>query len=102
MGLAVALLTEDCFGRLKLDYRGANLRTCHTANRYLTLQEYFSQSVGQVKKVELSYGPGGVSRGIATVIFAHADGASKAFSELNGLLVDNRPVKVKFNEFNLR
>jgi len=43
----------------------------------------------------LSYGPGGVSRGIATVIFTHADGASKAFSELNGLLIDNRPVKVE-------
>ena len=35
-----------------------------------------------------------VSRGIATVIFASADGASKAFSDLNGLLIDNRPVKV--------
>jgi THO complex subunit 4 len=58
-------------------------------------QEYFGQSVGSVKKVELSYGPGGVSRGIATVIFAHADGASKAFQELNGLLIDNKPVKVE-------
>ncbi len=52
------------------------------------------QSVGSVKKVELSYGPGGVSRGIATVIFPHADSASKAFADLNGLLIDNRPVKV--------
>jgi THO complex subunit 4 len=47
-----------------------------------------------VKKVELSYGPGGVSRGIAHVTFHHADGASKAFSTLNGLLIDNKPVKV--------
>ncbi len=53
------------------------------------------QSVGSVKKVELSYGPGGVSRGIATVIFPHADSASKAFADLNGLLIDNRPVKVR-------
>ena len=57
-------------------------------------QEYFTTSVGHVKKVELSYGPGGVSRGIATVTFSHADGASKAFRELNGLLIDNRPIKV--------
>ncbi|OAA67227.1 RNA annealing protein [Niveomyces insectorum RCEF 264] len=59
------------------------------------IKDYFSQAVGQVKKVELSYGPGGVSRGIATVIFHHADGASKAFTELNGLLIDNRAVKVE-------
>ncbi|EPE06266.1 rna annealing protein [Ophiostoma piceae UAMH 11346] len=59
------------------------------------IKDYFNQAVGQVKKVELSYGPGGVSRGIATVIFHHADGASKAFSELNGLLIDNRAVKVE-------
>lgn len=45
--------------------------------------------------MEVSYGPGGVSRGIATVIFAHLDGASKAFTALNGLLVDNRPIKVE-------
>jgi len=64
-----------------------------TANTAL-LQEYFTTSVGQVRKVELSYGPGGISRGIATVTFSHADGASKAFSELNGLLIDNRPIKV--------
>ncbi|KIH95194.1 hypothetical protein SPBR_03968 [Sporothrix brasiliensis 5110] len=57
--------------------------------------DYFGQAVGQVKRVELSYGPGGVSRGIATVVFHHADGASKAFSELNGLLIDNRAVKVE-------
>ncbi|KAK3315012.1 hypothetical protein B0H66DRAFT_330518 [Apodospora peruviana] len=59
------------------------------------IKEYFQQSVGQVKKVELSYGPGGASRGIAHVTFHHADGASKAFSTLNGLLIDNRPVKVE-------
>ncbi|KAL2195799.1 hypothetical protein P885DRAFT_61570 [Corynascus similis CBS 632.67] len=59
------------------------------------IKEYFQQSVGQVKKVEISYGPGGVSRGIAHVTFQHADGASKAFSNLNGLLIDNKPVKVE-------
>lgn len=59
------------------------------------IKEYFQQSIGQVKRVELSYGPGGVSRGIAHVSFHHADGASKAFSALNGILIDNRPVKVE-------
>ncbi|KAK4202591.1 hypothetical protein QBC40DRAFT_276217 [Triangularia verruculosa] len=59
------------------------------------IKEYFQQAVGQVKKVEISYGPGGVSRGHAHVTFHHADGASKAFSTLNGLLIDNRPVKVE-------
>ncbi|KAK4122699.1 hypothetical protein N657DRAFT_598414 [Parathielavia appendiculata] len=59
------------------------------------IKDYFQQSVGQVKRVELSYGPGGVSRGIAHVTFHHADGASKAFSTLNGLLIDNKPVKVE-------
>ncbi|KAL2159994.1 hypothetical protein VTH06DRAFT_1649 [Thermothelomyces fergusii] len=59
------------------------------------IKEYFQQSVGPVKKVEISYGPGGVSRGIAHVTFHHADGASKAFSNLNGLLIDGKPVKVE-------
>ncbi|KAJ9158360.1 RNA annealing protein [Coniochaeta hoffmannii] len=59
------------------------------------IKEYFQTAIGQVKRVELSYGPGGVSRGIAHITFHHADGASKAFQKLNGLLIDNRPVKVE-------
>lgn len=59
------------------------------------IKEYFQTAIGQVKRVELSYGPGGVSRGIAHITFHHADGASKAFGKLNGLLIDNRPVKVE-------
>ncbi|KAK7751027.1 RNA-binding RNA annealing protein [Diatrype stigma] len=59
------------------------------------IKEYFKTSVGPIKRVEVSYGPGGVSRGIATVTFAHLDGASKAFSALNGLLVDQRPIKIE-------
>ncbi|KAK4458813.1 hypothetical protein QBC42DRAFT_275851 [Cladorrhinum samala] len=59
------------------------------------IKEYFQQAVGQVKKVEINYAAGGVSRGIANVTFQHADGATKAFSTLNGLLIDNRPVKVE-------
>ncbi|KAI1813837.1 RNA recognition domain-containing protein [Poronia punctata] len=59
------------------------------------IKEYFTTSVGPVKRVELSYGPNSQSRGIATVTFAKADGASKAFSVLNGILVDNRPMKIE-------
>ncbi|KAM5345735.1 hypothetical protein ACJ41O_011596 [Fusarium nematophilum] len=56
--------------------------------------EYFVQSVGPIKRVELSYGPNSQSRGIANVTFHKSDGASNAFKKLNGLLVDNRPIKV--------
>ncbi|KAL6855071.1 RNA-binding RNA annealing protein [Amphichorda felina] len=57
------------------------------------IKEYFVQSVGPIKRVELSYGPNSQSRGIANVSFREADGASKAFQKLNGLLVDGRPIK---------
>ncbi|OTB03398.1 hypothetical protein M426DRAFT_12549 [Hypoxylon sp. CI-4A] len=59
------------------------------------IKEYFSSSVGPIKRVELSYGPNSVSRGIATVTFSKPDGASKAFNALNGLLVDKRPIKIE-------
>ncbi|KAI1432371.1 hypothetical protein GGR50DRAFT_602682 [Xylaria sp. CBS 124048] len=59
------------------------------------IKEYFTSSVGPIKRVELSYGPNSISRGIATVTFLKADGASKAFSVLNGILVDNRPIKIE-------
>ncbi|KAI5928061.1 RNA recognition domain-containing protein [Camillea tinctor] len=59
------------------------------------IKEYFTTSVGPIKRVELSYGPNSVSRGIATVTFSKLDGASKAFNALNGLLVDNRPIKIE-------
>ncbi|KAI1210279.1 RNA recognition domain-containing protein [Annulohypoxylon truncatum] len=59
------------------------------------IKEYFATSVGPIKRVELSYGPNSISRGIATVTFSKLDGASKAFNALNGLLVDNRPIKIE-------
>ncbi|KAF6819986.1 Protein mlo3-like protein (RNA recognition domain-containing protein), partial [Colletotrichum plurivorum] len=57
--------------------------------------EYFLTSVGPIKRVEISYGPNSVSRGIANITFRDSDGASKAFQKLNGLLVDNRPIKIE-------
>lgn len=59
------------------------------------IKEYFVKSVGPIKKVEISYGPGGISRGIATISFARFDGATKAIAALNGLLVDGKPMKIE-------
>ncbi|KAG6360620.1 hypothetical protein INS49_011684 [Diaporthe citri] len=59
------------------------------------IKEYFQSAVTGVKKAELVYGPGGSSRGIANVVFHHSDGASKAYQKLNGLLIDNRPIRVE-------
>ncbi|KAI1846514.1 hypothetical protein JX265_004962 [Neoarthrinium moseri] len=59
------------------------------------IKEYFVSSVGSIKKAELSYGPGGVSRGIATIIFAKRDGASTAYNKLNGLHVDGKPIRIE-------
>ncbi|KAJ2895506.1 hypothetical protein MKZ38_006409 [Zalerion maritima] len=58
------------------------------------IKDYFQNTVGPVKKTEISYGPNGQSRGQAFVTFSRPDGASKAFQSLNGLLVDNRPIKI--------
>ncbi|KAI9778227.1 MAG: hypothetical protein M1816_004165 [Peltula sp. TS41687] len=58
------------------------------------IKDYFTKAVGPVKKSIITYGPNGVSRGVATVIFTKADGASRA-GKLNGLLVDNKPIKVE-------
>jgi len=59
------------------------------------IKEYFVKSVGPIKRVEISYGPNGVSRGIANITFHNADGASKALKALNGLLVDGKPMKIE-------
>lgn len=60
------------------------------------VQEYFKSAVGGIKRADIVYGPGGVSRGIANVVFYQSDGASKAYQKLNGILVDNRPIKVSY------
>lgn len=43
----------------------------------------------------LTYGPNGVSRGIATIVFSKSASANDALIQLNGMLVDKRPMKVK-------
>ncbi|KAB8342815.1 hypothetical protein FH972_022413 [Carpinus fangiana] len=57
------------------------------------IKDYFAKTIGGVKKVFLTYGPNGQSRGIATITFVDAQKASKTAKELNGVKVDNRPMK---------
>ncbi|KAJ5458124.1 Nucleotide-bindingalpha-beta plait [Penicillium sp. IBT 31633x] len=59
------------------------------------IKEYFNKSAGPVKRVMLTYNQNGTSRGIASIIFNKADTAAKATKELNGLLVDGRPMKIE-------
>ncbi|KAJ5178209.1 uncharacterized protein N7500_000908 [Penicillium coprophilum] len=59
------------------------------------VKEYFSKSAGPVKRVMLTYNQNGTSRGIASIQFSRADTAVKATNELNGLLVDGRPMKIE-------
>jgi THO complex subunit 4 len=44
--------------------------------------------------VEIRYNQNGTSRGIADISFFKAESATKAAKELNGMLVDKRPMKV--------
>ncbi|MCJ1322465.1 hypothetical protein MMC15_007814 [Xylographa vitiligo] len=59
------------------------------------IKEYFVKSVGSVKRVTITYGPNGISRGIATIMFAKPGSANDALVKLNGLLVDKRPMKIE-------
>lgn len=42
----------------------------------------------------VTYNQNGTSRGVAALTFSRRDTAAKAAKELNGLLVDGRPMKV--------
>ncbi|PLB44230.1 RNA binding domain protein [Aspergillus steynii IBT 23096] len=59
------------------------------------IKEYFSKSAGPVKRVMLTYNQNGTSRGIASIVFSKPDTAGKAAKDLNGLLVDGRPMKIE-------
>lgn len=43
----------------------------------------------------LTYNQNGTSRGIASIVFSKPDTAGKAAKELNGLLVDGKPMKIE-------
>jgi len=59
------------------------------------IKDYFHESVSRVKTVEISYASNGNSRGKANVTFHNANGASLAYTKLNGIRVDNRPIDIK-------
>ncbi|KAL4920586.1 hypothetical protein BDW62DRAFT_176813 [Aspergillus aurantiobrunneus] len=59
------------------------------------IKEYFTKSAGPVKRVMLTYNQNGTSRGIASIVFSKPDTAAKAAKDLNGLLVDGRPMKIE-------
>ena len=50
----------------------------------------------------LTYGPNGVSRGIATIIFTKPGSANDALVKLNGMLVDKRPMKVDHQQSDIQ
>ena len=60
------------------------------------MQEYFASAVGvgRPKKILMQYGPNGKSLGSATVIFNRPEQAQKATTALNGVKIDNRPIRV--------
>lgn len=59
------------------------------------IKDYFSKSVGAVKKVMLTYGPTGRSRGTATIVFSKPGSAAVAARDLNGVKVDNRAMRIE-------
>ncbi|KAF2761757.1 hypothetical protein EJ05DRAFT_496656 [Pseudovirgaria hyperparasitica] len=59
------------------------------------MKEYFGKTISPVKKVLMSYGPDGKSRGICTVIFRDSHAAAQAAEEMNGVKVDQSPMKVE-------
>ncbi|KAG9239199.1 putative mRNA export protein mlo3 [Amylocarpus encephaloides] len=58
------------------------------------VKEYFVKAVGPIRRVEVSYGPGGVSRGIATIFFSRPESAVKAVETQNGVMVDGKSMKI--------
>lgn len=58
------------------------------------IKDYFSKTAGPIKKVEIAYGPNGVSRGVVNITFSRADGANKALT-LDGILIDGKPLKIE-------
>ncbi|KAF1970316.1 hypothetical protein BU23DRAFT_214226 [Bimuria novae-zelandiae CBS 107.79] len=61
------------------------------------LKEYFVTvvNVGRPRRVLLQYGPNGKSLGSATVIFNKAEQAIKATNALQGVKIDNKPIRVE-------
>ncbi|KAI4143790.1 MAG: hypothetical protein LQ341_002815 [Variospora aurantia] len=83
-----------CFGAKTYScFRSMNLSISEQSSENST--DYFSDTIGPVKRVTISYGPNGVNKGIVTIIFAKPDSAAKALETLNGVQVDKRPMKIE-------
>ncbi|KAK5674645.1 RNA-binding RNA annealing protein [Elasticomyces elasticus] len=61
----------------------------------IQLKDFFHKAIGAVKKVLLSYGPNGRSRGEATVIFSNPTKAIEAHKAFNGVKVDDKAMRVE-------
>ncbi|KAL9075843.1 MAG: hypothetical protein Q9157_003853 [Trypethelium eluteriae] len=59
------------------------------------IKEYFGKNIGPVRQVFLTYGPNGASRGICTIAFVKPESSAQAAKDLNGVLVDGRPMKIE-------
>lgn len=64
-------------------------------DQHFSHQEYFSKTIGPVKRVFLTYGPNGQSKGVSTIVFKQATSAHEAATKLNGVKVDNRAMRVR-------
>lgn len=58
------------------------------------VQDYISKTVAPPKRVMITYGPDGRSRGIATVIFADPTASTRAAKLLDNIKIDGRMIKV--------
>ncbi|KAI9660263.1 MAG: hypothetical protein M1831_003571 [Alyxoria varia] len=59
------------------------------------IKEYFAKTIGPVKRVILTYGPNGQSRGVCTIVFMKPSSAVEAANQLNGVAVDTKPMKIE-------
>lgn len=58
------------------------------------VQDYIVKAIGGCKRVMITYGPDGRSRGIATVIFTNTALGKKCVDVLNNVKIDQRPLRV--------
>ncbi|PNS18760.1 hypothetical protein CAC42_5299 [Sphaceloma murrayae] len=59
------------------------------------IKEYFSSTVGQVRRVFMNYNKTGKSTGVATIIFKESTSAAEAAKTYNGVKVDGRPMRIE-------
>jgi THO complex subunit 4 len=52
--------------------------------------------------VDIRYNQNGSSRGVADIIFVKPDAAAKAAKDLNGMLVDKRPMKASIPDISIQ